>query len=190
MTTAHRQIYALTLRRVHSFMLARGVTTTDLLANTELRESDLSDPYNLISEAQARSYYRNVVSLGNEDGIGLEIGWLTGLSQMGPLGMSELSARTVREAVEEVYANRLVYHLLGDWEIDITDELVINRLIVHEPEESLRIFLLERGLGTIQANVEELFGPEVIPVPRQDCSSSSRIETTRTRRKEENRMTR
>ncbi len=164
MTTAHRQIYALTLRRVHSFMLARGVTTTDLLANTELREADLSDPYNLISETQARIYYRNVVSLGNEDGIGLEIGWLTGLSQMGPLGMSQLAARTVRDAVEEVHANRLVYHLLGDWEINITPDLVINRFIVHEPDEPLRIFLLERGLGTIQAHVEELCGSEATPV--------------------------
>ena len=164
MTTENRQIYALTLRRVHSFMLARGVTTADLLANTELRESDLSAPYNLINETQARIYYRNVVALGNEDGLGLEIGWLTGLSQMGPLGMSQLAARTLRDSLKAVHANRLVYYLLGDWEIELTDELVINRFFVHEPDESLRIFLVERGLGTIQAHVEELCGSEVTPI--------------------------
>jgi AraC-like DNA-binding protein len=145
-------------------MLARGVSAADLLANTELQESDLSEPYTLISEAQARSYYRNVVSLGNEDGIGLEIGWLTGLSQMGPLGMSQLAAPTVGDILRETHANRLVYYLLGDWQLDITADLVINRFIVGEPEEPLRIFLIERGLGTIQANVEELCGSEATPV--------------------------
>jgi hypothetical protein len=47
------QVYAITLRKAHSFMKARGFAPEALLANTELSEADLAQPYNLISEAQA-----------------------------------------------------------------------------------------------------------------------------------------
>jgi len=161
-----RQVYALTLRKVHAFMLARGARTDELLAGTEISATDLEDPYRLIHRQQALSYYRNVVQLADSPGIGLEIGWLTGLSDAGPQGLSSVTARTVREAVSLAYPNRHLYDLLCDWRLEITGDRVSHfvRVDVDNLEEPLRVFLLERGLGTLQAHTEELVGPEAAPV--------------------------
>jgi AraC-like DNA-binding protein len=151
-------VYAITLKKVHALMGSRGIAASDLLAGTELKESDLVDPYNLISEAQARMYYRNVVKLTDSDGLGLEIGSMSTISDLGPQGLTQLTARTIRDALEGAYANRYVYHLLVDWKMEISGQRIVHRLSVREPDERLRIFLLERGLGILQAHGEELVG--------------------------------
>ncbi len=158
MSNPPRRVYAITLKKVHALMGSRGLAASDLLAGTELRESDLVDPYNLISEAQARMYYRNVVKLTDSDGLGLEIGSMSTISDLGPQGLTQLTARTIREALEGAYANRYVYHLLVDWKMEISGQRIVHRLSVREPDERLRIFLLERGLGILQAHGEELVG--------------------------------
>ena len=158
MSNPTRRVYAITLKKVHALMGSRGIAASDLLAGTELKDSDLADPYNLISEAQARMYYKNVVKLADSDGLGLEIGLMSTLSDLGPHGLTQLTARNIRDAIEGAYANRYVYHLLGDWKMEISEQHVVHRLSVREPDERLRIFLLERGLGILQAHGEELAG--------------------------------
>ncbi len=69
MSAANKRIYAITLRKAHSYMKARGFDAADLLANTELSEGDLAEPYNLISEDQARTYYANLVRQVDRDGV-------------------------------------------------------------------------------------------------------------------------
>ncbi|MGI9328248.1 MAG: AraC family transcriptional regulator ligand-binding domain-containing protein, partial [Pseudomonadales bacterium] len=153
----------LTLRVVHAFMTSRGATAADLLANTELHESDLADPYNLISEEQARRYYRNVVGLAKEDGIGLEIGWMTALSEMGPQGLGQISARTAGDAVKSSWANRDIYNVLLNWNMENIGDTTVHRISSGETDRDLHIFLIERGLGTLQAHVEELINSEAKP---------------------------
>ena len=164
MTHPTRRVYAITLRKAHSFMKARGFAPEALLANTELSEADLAQPYNLISEAQARMYYLNLVGMADQDGIGLEIGWLTALSDMGPHGMALTTERTAGEALRNTWNIRDNYNLLVDWEYEISGNLLIHQARSGEADKKLRIFLLERSLGTLQAHTEELLGADAKPV--------------------------
>lgn len=145
-------------------MKARGFSDTELLADTELRPSDLDDPYRLLSEQQARLFYCNAVRLAECCGTGLEIGWTTPLSDKGSLGMLQTAARTGRDALKEGYATRFTYNLLLGWEIEFRDGIWINRYSSQEEEEDLRIFLLERAFGMTQASLEELVGSDAKPI--------------------------
>lgn len=162
-TRPPRQVYALTLKKVRTFMHGRGFDDVVLLANTELHNTDLDDPYRLISEEQARAFYRNVVDLADDPGIGLEIGWMTSITEKGPLGLMQIAARTVRDAVEEGWANRDTYSALIDWTYEISGDSLIHHISCDEEYEPLRIFLLERALGIFQANAEELIGSKARP---------------------------
>jgi len=166
MSPTPKQVYALTLRKVHAYMLARGVAAEELLVGTEISSVALEDPYRLIHRQQALDYYRNVVHLADSPGIGLEIGWLTGLSDAGPLGLTTMTARTPKDAISVTYKERRLYDLLLDWRLEMTGDRMSNfvRVDVSNLEESLRIFLLERGLGTLQAHAEELIGPTAAPI--------------------------
>ena len=164
MTHPPRRVYAITLRKAHSFMKAEGFEPAALLANTELSESDLADPYTLISEEQARMYYLNLVRLADRDGVGLEIGWLTALSDQGPHGMALSSARTVGESLEQTWKLRSNYNVLVDWEYTVSDKLLIHTAHSNEPDQQLRTFLLERALAMLQAHSEELVGSTATPV--------------------------
>jgi AraC-like DNA-binding protein len=164
MSAVNKRIYAITLRKAHSYMKARGFDTADLLANTELSEGDLADPYSLINEDQARIYYANLVRLVDRDGVGLEIGWMTALSDMGPHGMTELTERTVGDAMRNTWTTRDNYNLLVDWDYEVKGGVLIQRFRCEEPEEKLRIFMIERGLGTLQAQCEELLGADQKPL--------------------------
>jgi AraC-like DNA-binding protein len=141
-----------------------GLDDLVLLANTELRSADFSDPYRLISEQQARAFYRNVVDLIDEPGLGLEIGWTTDIAEKGPLGLMQKTSRTVRNALEEGWQDRYIYHGLIDWEYEIRGDVLIHHLGCNENYEPLRIFLLERALGVFQANTEELVDSEARPI--------------------------
>jgi len=158
------RVYAITLRKAHSFMKAQGFDPAALLVNTELSESDLAEPYKLISEGQARMYYLNLVRTANRDGLGLEIGWRTSLSDMGPHGMALLTGRTARESLEKTWAIRDNYNLLLAWEYSVTDKFIVHTVDCDEADTQLRIFLIERGLATLQAHAEELIGSSAKPV--------------------------
>ena len=145
-------------------MVARGFATEELLASTELRKSDIEDPYRLISEEQARKFYGNVVRLADSPGIGLEIGWATPLTDKGPLGLLQMSSRNVRDSLKDAWETRYTYNLLLEWDIELADGIIVNRLAAEEEEQPLRTFLLERALGLIQANAEELVGSEARPL--------------------------
>jgi len=164
MTHPPRRVYAITLRKAHSFMQAEGFDAEALLANTEMSENDLVEPYNLISEEQARMYYLNLVRLADRAGVGLEIGWLTALSDMGPHGMALMTASTVGEALQKTWELRNNYNVLVDWEYTFTDSLLVHSVRSEEPNAQLRTFLIERGLATLQAHTEELIGSSATPV--------------------------
>lgn len=158
-----RQIYSLTLRKVHGFMLARGFRADQLFAGTGISERDLEDPYRLVHATQARRYYENVVSLDPSEGLGLEIGWTTNLSDLGSHGLVQITSRTAEEALKRGHSNRYLYNLLLEWETEVVGADVVNVFSSDEPAGPLRLFLLERGLGTIQAGAEELVGPDAKP---------------------------
>jgi AraC-like DNA-binding protein len=145
-------------------MRAKGFDDVVLLANTELDSADFKDRYRLISEQQGRAFYRNVVDLVDEAGIGLEIGWTTDLAEKGPLGLMQKSSRTVRAAVEEGWESRYTYHGLIEWQYEIRNDVLVHHISCNESHEPLRIFLLERALGVFQAHTEELVNAEARPL--------------------------
>lgn len=159
-----RRLYILTMRKVLLWMRRKGFDDAVLLAGTELCSSDFDDPYRLISEQQARAFYRKVVDLIDEPGIGLEIGWTTDIGEKGPLGLMQKTARTVRKALEEGWQSRYTYHGLIEWDYEAKGDVLIHQLRCAEEYEPLRIFLLERALGVFQANTEELVGSEARPI--------------------------
>jgi AraC-like DNA-binding protein len=158
------KLYALSLKKVRTFMHRRGFEDALLLANTGLHPRDLDDPYRLISFEQARAFYRNVIDLDDEPGIGLEIGWMTSITEKGPLGLMQIAARTVLDAVEEGWVSRDTYNGLVDWNYEVGREVIVHHIACQEEYEPLRIFLLERALGVFQANAEELVGSEAKPI--------------------------
>jgi AraC-like DNA-binding protein len=164
MMPSSRRVYAITLRKAHSLMTAKGIDSAALLANTELSLADLAEPYHLVSAAQARMFYLNLLRLAGRDGVGLEIGWRTALSDMGPHGMALATERTAGESLRKTWEIRDNYNLLLDWEYEVTESLLIHHIRCAEKDEKLRIFLMERGMATLQAHSEELLGPEAKPL--------------------------
>jgi len=157
---SRRKIYALTLRKVRIFLAERGCDMDQLLAGTELVAGDLDDPYRLISSEQARRFYLNAITLHNEPGLGLEIGWTTQMSEMGPMGLVQTVARTVRDAVEVGSSTYQTYYGLIDYDYRDEGNTTVFTLTCRETDPTLRIFLLERALGIFQASCEEMVGAE------------------------------
>lgn len=163
MTRPAKKVYAISIKKVRTFMHRLGYDDAALLAGTELHSSDLDDPYRLISEDQARAFCRNVVDLADDPGIGLEIGWMTSITEKGPLGLLQIVSRTVRDAVKDGWEARDTYNGLINWTYEIGSESIVHYLDCDEEYPPLRRFLLERALGILQANSEELAGPDAKP---------------------------
>jgi AraC-like DNA-binding protein len=159
-----KRVYAITLRKPFAYMSAQGHDPAALLADTELSPDVLSNPYHLISEAQARQFYLNLVRLAGRDGVGLEIGWRTALADMGPHGMAVATERTVGDSLRKTWQIRDNYNLLVDWRYEVSGTVLMHHLRCAEADELLRIFLLERGLATLQAHTEELLGSDFRPL--------------------------
>jgi AraC-like DNA-binding protein len=164
MLQSSSRIFAITLRKAHSYMKGLGVEPEVLLVNTGLSAADLADPYKLINEEQARNYYLNLVKATTCESVGLEIGWRTSLSDLGPHGMAMLTERTGGEALRKTWELRDNYNLLVNWRYSITDNLVLHTIQSTEENPRLRLFLVERALATIQANTEEMFGEAMQPL--------------------------
>lgn len=164
MLQSSSRIFAITLRKAHSYMKGLGVEPEVLLVNTGLSAADLADPYKLINEEQARNYYLNLVTATTCESVGLEIGWRTSLSDLGPHGMAMLTERTGGEALRKTWELRDNYNLLVNWRYSITDNLVLHTIQSTEENPRLRLFLVERALATIQANTEEMFGEAMQPL--------------------------
>ena len=159
-----KRVYAITLRKPFAYMSAQGYDPAALLVDTELSPDLFSDPYHLVSEAQARLFYLNLVRLADRDCVGLEIGWRTALSDLGPHGMALATERTVGDSLRKTWKLRDNYNLLVDWQYEVSGSVLIHHLRSAEADQPLRIFLLERALATLQAHTEELLGPDFRPL--------------------------
>jgi len=159
-----KQIYSLTLQKVHNTLLARGFDAAELLGKTGIREVDLLSPWNLLHENQVLDYYANVLRIADTPGLGLEIGWASSLPDMGIPGISQLSSGTVREAIEFIFAHGPLYSLLVSGEFEVVGDRWINRATDRLAAEPVHIFLVERLLAMFQAHVEELINHEAKPI--------------------------
>ena len=89
------KLYALTLKKVRTLLAARGHDVEALLEGTDLTAADIDDPYRVISEDQARRYYRNAIAVADDPDLGLEVGWTTSVAELGPAGLVQLVAQNI-----------------------------------------------------------------------------------------------
>ena len=160
---APRKVYALTLRKVRAYLEAHGIDIGRLLEGTELTTAAFKNPYDLISDTQARQFYRNALRLCDDPCAGLDIGWTTDMTELGSLGLMQLVAPSVREAVQRTADNYRTYYGLVDYVVDDRGDNTVFRLTCQEEDRSLRTFLIDRFIGVLQAGCEELVGPEGKP---------------------------
>ena len=78
--------------------------------------------------------------------------------------MAQATERTLGDSLRKTWELRRNYNLLLDWQYEVAGSLLIHCIRCGEQNEKLRIFLLERGMATLQAHCEELLGPEAKPV--------------------------
>jgi len=156
-------VYALVLIRPHKEMLARGVPAKALLTGTGLDDAALLDPYSIVSRNQALQYYRNLVRLALDPGIGLEIGLATHLSDYGSSGYATMTTATTQQAIDTAHRYDQLHYLHVDWETEITADAIVHRWTVDESLEDLEVFLTERALAVLQTHAQELLGPNCYP---------------------------
>jgi AraC-like DNA-binding protein len=158
------QIYALSLRSVFNFLISQGASESALFEGTNLSLRDMKDPYSVLSADQAHQFFLNVLKNSDEPGIGLEIGWLSDLSHLGPYGLAQKSARTIGEAAREGAENFAFFYLLADYLMHVENGLARCCVLTHTQDPGLHRFTVERILATVQAHAEELSGGKILPV--------------------------
>lgn len=88
------------IRHYLKLMEARGFAASAVLAGSGLGAEKLQDSSCLLSFEQIQAVVTNMISLCQEQGIGLEIGAQTDCVDLGLVGHAMVASRTVREATE------------------------------------------------------------------------------------------
>jgi AraC-like DNA-binding protein len=138
---------------------ARGLSTTDCVAGTGVAPSALDDPTAEIMAWQEVAIARNIVgALGDEPGLGLEIGTGLHLTSYGTGALAALSSPTLRHALELSARYSCLTHSLcrtrfhsaaGRTSIDFDGRAL--------PPEVRRL-LVERDIGAVVIAARELLG--------------------------------
>lgn len=108
-------------------------------------------------------YYRNLVSAAALPGVGLEIGLKTRLADFGSSGYSIMTAATAEVAIRKGHEHYDLHYLHVDWKTEFSKTTIIHSLLIDPSLSDLRLFLTERALTVLQANAEELIGPDCHP---------------------------
>jgi AraC-like DNA-binding protein len=145
-----RKVYSLVLQPSHKFMLKSGVPASDLLAGTGISEADLANAYQLLDAGQARRYYQNVIEHAPTPSVGLAIGKLINLMNLGTYGLMSLAADNIKEATILGRKNADLVYMHLTWVTRIGRGSVIHNFVCQELKPKLRVFLLERAMVSFQ----------------------------------------
>lgn len=163
MSNKERLCYSFLIRVAARVAQRYGVEPTTLLENTGIPPESLSDPYQPITRAQERHFYRNLIHAIDIPWLGLEIGSNTSISELGSVGHASLASSTIRDVISgsHKYASLFYGHL--HWETELTADEVVHTGGEEEPLGELKQFLIDRAIATLQCHTEELLGPESKP---------------------------
>lgn len=64
-----------------------------------------------------------------------------------PHAMALMTASTVGESLEKTWELRDNYNVLVDWDYSMSGNLLVHTVLCSEPDNQLRIFLIERALA-------------------------------------------
>jgi AraC-like DNA-binding protein len=159
----YRKVFSLVLQPSHKFMLEAGVSAADLLAGTDISEADLASPYQLLDAQQARRYYLNIVEHAPTPSIGLAIGNLSNLTNLGTYGLMSLAADNIKEATILGRKNADLIYMHLTWVTRIGRGSVIHNFVCQELDPKLRVFLLERAMVSFQRLASIQIGDECRP---------------------------
>lgn len=87
-----------------SVMRINGYAESELLADTEINVSLLSDPSYLIEHESYQVFLNNMIRLSGDCGLGLDIGLQNEVSDYGILAYSGLSSPSIRYGMEEIWS--------------------------------------------------------------------------------------
>ena len=155
---ATRKVFTLVLQTSHRYMLEAGIAATDLLEDTGLDESDIVNPYQVIDAGQAKRYYENVVRLAPTPAVGLEIGRISNLMNIGTFGMMALASRTPTQSAELTRRNYDIFYMHLKWLTRLGRGSIIHNFVSDEPPGLLRIFLIERAMATLHRHAVQQLG--------------------------------
>lgn len=140
------------IKQYAAFMESRGFDQEALFAGTGVDASQLSAPAYLIDFPQYRAVVANMIQLTANQGIGLEVGAESQLTDFGVVGHAMMSSRTARDALELWirYSNSLVGLLMtlrldeppgGPWSLRVEETRPMGFLYNFGVEELLMIAL-------------------------------------------------
>lgn len=119
------------IRQYVAFMQQRGYCAADVLEGSGIDAARLRTPAYLVDVPQYESVVANMIRLSGNQGIGLEVGAATELSDFGIVGHAMMTSRTARDAVNLWirYSNALVGMLVtmhleesesGSWSLSLS----------------------------------------------------------------------
>ncbi|HEX5805648.1 MAG TPA: AraC family transcriptional regulator [Macromonas sp.] len=91
------------LNRYLAVMQARGCSAEQVLQGTGIELEGLKYPEYLIDLGAYQRFIENVIDLGGDHGIGLDMGLARDIKDYGILGHASLASHSVRQAVEEFW---------------------------------------------------------------------------------------
>lgn len=120
------------IRHYVGFMKGRGFDASAVLEGSGIDPAQLKSTAHLVDFAQYQTVVANMIRLSGEQGIGLDVGAATELTDLGIVGHAMMSSGTARDAVELWirYSNALVGMLLtmhldeqdsGRWSLTISE---------------------------------------------------------------------
>jgi AraC-like DNA-binding protein len=119
------------IRHYVAFMEARGFSADAVLENSHIDPQQLKHPACLVDFAQYQTVVANMIRLTDNQGIGLEVGNESELTDLGIVGHAMMSSKTARDALDLWlrYSNALVGMLItmrleeyadGSWSLTLS----------------------------------------------------------------------
>jgi AraC-like DNA-binding protein len=156
------------IRHYVAFMKSRGFGAAEVLAGSHIEPAQLHNPAHLIDFAAYQTVVANMIRLTGKQGIGLEVGKESELTDFGIVGHAMMSSKTGRDALQLWlrYSNALVGMLItlhleehehGAWSLTISEMRPMGFLYNFGVEEILTIAI---KIGEVQTR--QPFAPAAI----------------------------
>jgi len=143
-------------RSVHSvrlmteFAVEQGVTRAQILADTELTETQLLDPSMVVSGQQELQVMRNLVQhLGHRPALGIEVGARYHFTTFGVLGMAIVSSASVRAALNVALQYFHLTFAFTRFLVSDTETDTIITIDDADVPEDVRRFVVERDAAAL-----------------------------------------
>ena len=140
----------------------RGVATSDILAGTGIRPSDLHDPEALVAASdEIVAVRRLLAALPDHAGLGIDVGSRFRLTHLGLFGFAAMSCATFRELLDvSMRYFSLTMLNIGIKLFEGAESCLLEFVVDHLPQDVQR-FYLERDVASIVVTTSEFALPAI-----------------------------